>query len=415
MTRNILLTVAAVFILGLLGFWSYLLFFGSPDSTNQVFVDLGLKNPTTERPLLITEIDKSKSDILAMGEVLNQLTIRPVAGYVATSRPTDRIRYAERGTGHIYEINFTTSLETRIVGNTIGKTTNAYFSPDGILAVLISETDTGTAATMITIPEITGAAPITTDLPDNIYEVKAISSTSVNYLQTVNEESVAYRFNRLTGTAEELWRIPLTDIKVWWGGNKTYVVTKAAPYLKGAVYEVIGSSELAPITEQKFSYTALTTGNANYLIETSYNTEQGVIGSNMLNTTDKSRVNISTLAIPEKCAINPNNSNDLWCGAMAPTKENRYRDFIKDWYMGTVTSDDYLWNTNISNQKTKPAISLREKSGLIIDLIEPRFNQGGSRLFFLNKIDGTLWFYQIGSATAAREDQVNSAAIPLNP
>jgi len=411
MTKNILLISAGIFILALLGLWTYLLFFGSPTTTDQVFVDLGLKNPTTERPALITDINKSNSEALSFEGALNQLTVRPVAGYVITTRPTDKIRYAERGTGHIYEINFTTKIETRIVGTTIGKTTAAYFSPDGLLAVLVSETESGTAATMITIPEVTGDTSVTTDLPDNIREIEVVSSTTVNYLQTVNGAGVAYRFNRISGTASELWRTPLTDIKVWWGNSKTYVVNKTAPYLKGAVYEVAGKAELVPITEPAFAYTAFKNNISGDIVETKFDSESNKLVSEKISATASQK--IATLALPEKCTFHPNKSDELWCGAAIPDSKNLQRDFIKDWYMGLVTSKDSLWASDFRQQSSSMKANLSALSGLTIDLVEPKFNQDGSRLFFQNKLDGTLWLYQVTAPTPAA-NQIDSAPIPLN-
>lgn len=385
----------------LLSFWAYLLFFGSPAGVSQIFVDLGLKNPTIERPIDIPEtgINNNGSDSLAIGETLNQLTTKPVAGYSVASRPTDRIRYAERGTGHIFEINFTTNIETRLIGNTLAKTTEAYFSPDGLLAVLVQETETGTAATITTIPENTSVSAVTSKLPNNISEIKAISSTTVNYIEITDNQTIAYRFNRLSGSASELWRIPLTDIKVWWGTNRTFVVNKTAPNLKGAIYEVVGKDQLVPVTEQEYAYTALFNPTNTSVVTTHYDFEIKSLISEATSFGSESVSDIAILAIPEKCTFNPVEPNQLWCGAMLPSSQNANREFIKEWYTGTITSEDKLWRANLVNQSSDLVLNFLGETGLTIDLISPKFNQAGDKLFFINKINDALWLYNLPKVT----------------
>lgn len=404
--KTTLFIIGFAFLGILLSFWAYLLFFGSPADVSQVFVDLGLQNPTLERPLGTNEADINDSDTLLISNPLNQLTTKSVAGYIAVSRPTDRVRYVERGTGHIYEINFTTNIETRLVGNTFAKTTDAYFSPDGLLAALVRETDVGTSVSLVTIPENTGEASVVTPLPDNISEIKVLSSSTINYIETTETQAVGYRFNRLSGTATELWRIPLTDIRVWWGNNKTYVVNKTAPGLKGAVYEVVGNGQLIPITEQEYAYTAMFNELNGDIISTNYNSESRVLTSQKHKVGENQSTEIAILIIPEKCTIKPNDTNYLWCGAPVPDNTNNRRDYIKDWYSGEVISADYLWEINLHNQVSRVGINLKKEAGFNIDLINPKFNQTGDRLFFLNKLNDTLWLYNLPKTTEVNDDAI---------
>lgn len=65
---------------------------------------------------------------------LKQLTTKPVIGFrdfQATTTEPKFVRYAEAGTGHIYQINLESGVEERLSNTTIINAGAAEFSPNG--------------------------------------------------------------------------------------------------------------------------------------------------------------------------------------------------------------------------------------------------------------------------------------------
>ena len=121
MNRKVLIGIGVVLIFIVLGVWVYLMIYGVPKNSDDVFANLGfgsgpiddsLPPPITEEPTP-TILDTETPD----PEALRQLTVRPVAGAtIFADGDTQYIRYAERGTGHVYEINIASGNESRISG-----------------------------------------------------------------------------------------------------------------------------------------------------------------------------------------------------------------------------------------------------------------------------------------------------------
>ena len=110
MKNPLLITIGLVLIVLVLGVWLYLLFFGTPDTADEVFSDLGFDIASQPVNVVAPEIPAASDTFVdTAGEKLRQITTRPVAGFVSFfSSSTDLVRYAERGTGHIYELNIST-------------------------------------------------------------------------------------------------------------------------------------------------------------------------------------------------------------------------------------------------------------------------------------------------------------------
>jgi hypothetical protein len=399
MIKKVLIGIGTLIILALLGLWSYLLFFGTPQTVNEVFVDLGLQATSPERPEFVApNAPLGEKEILALGvEDLSQLTTRLVAGYIHLSNnQTDILRYAERGTGHVYDINFKTNTETRVLGNTIAKTSRAYFSPDGDLMVIAAEADNEELISLVTIPNNTNENSINTALKPNLKNITVLSSTTINYTEVEDNKTVGYSFNRFTGVFNEIWRIPLTDIEVIWENGITYVLTKPAPFLKGALYQ-ISSEGLIPVTAQQYNYTAVVKPGSNNKIETYFDVETNNLTSQIKFVNNEFTSPI--IALPEKCTFSPVDQNKIWCGSTAPG-ENNHRTFIRDWYMGLANSNDYLWEIDVNTKQATVMVNFITRMGYVVDVIEPTFSKNGNKLFFINKINDSLWLYKIPNTSS---------------
>src|SRR3990167_9432725 len=144
----ILITVVAVVLIVFLGWYFILrnpnipvgeairdiLPFGSGDD---------ISGPTTNDPRLTTGTGEQQvfDEFAVPTAKLFRLSNTPVAGAVVLnprstssgqgSTSTTIVRYVDRATGHIYDVNLATLEKTKVTNQTLPKIYEAYFRPDG--------------------------------------------------------------------------------------------------------------------------------------------------------------------------------------------------------------------------------------------------------------------------------------------
>ena len=218
MKKSILFIVGGVVILILVAIWGYLFFFGTPQSSDEFFADLGLsgevdtsyvpppQEATTTTPVVNMERPK-----------LRQLTTKPIAGYTEVIRSTSTpalMYYVEKGTGHVYTINIETGEENRVSQTTVAQAEHAVISSDGSFAAITSFSNNKNK------PLFVGAFGTTTLAADsmNLTEVFAGAAQDV----TVTNDEVLYTtvgaaglvgtaYDLDTDTTSTMFTFPLTD------------------------------------------------------------------------------------------------------------------------------------------------------------------------------------------------------------
>lgn len=401
MLKNILLVSGTLLILLLVAVWAYLLLFGTPSSLNNTFADLGLVAPTTERPLPVVE-DPAASQVALDGK-LQQLTTRQVAGYIyltnGTSSATtttevfadnDRsLRYAERGTGHIYEINLTTGTETRMSGTTIGQTVEAHFSVDGNKVVLISESEEGRGVQLLSLG---GVGNTTSALPVTAANFNWYESGTLGY--TVSGNGVSSYFELSNGDPVEQWSTPMEDILVYhtqWG---EVVVNKPSTNLKSGVFLMQGG-EMTILVEPQYGLFASADINNGLVAYSFYESDDKKMINRLLNLDTNETVPLAMPAVPGKCSFLANATTLALCA----TSENFIdlnRDTLNSWYTGELVSTDALWTMKADLKGASLETPLSEQAGFVVDVIDLKASQDGQYLFFRNKVNDALWMYKLG-------------------
>ena len=145
MKQQIFIIAGALIVLFLILVWAYLLFFGTPQTADDVFAELGLSGSedTTYIPPVIVE-EELPAAVEAQRK-LRQLTTKPVAGFreisLSTSTPA-KVMYVEKGTGHVFTINPSTGEEVRVSGTTVAEASEAAISVGGDFVAIASNGNT---------------------------------------------------------------------------------------------------------------------------------------------------------------------------------------------------------------------------------------------------------------------------------
>ena len=389
MKRSLIITIGIVIILLILGMWVYLFLYGAPKATTDVFTNLGVL-PKGDKSVRIVDANTStlKDSQLALGgSVLQQLTTRAVAGFGFASSSPDILRYVERGTGHVYEINLTSGKEEQVSVTTFPQATEAVFSPDTTSVALTSYEGYQKIVSVGTIDAHTTSVTLV-KLPIGAENIAFANETTLYFTHTEAGKTLGSMFNIHTQAQTLLFTISLTDVEVLWGNGlkATYVLVKPSQTLEGALY-VVSKNILTPVTNSEFGLTAFTNGA--YTIA-SHATNNTYISESLKNGTISEQ---GILMLKEKCAIDRTRDGVVWC---ASPLEPAPKTYVEDWYKGIIISKDYLWLTDLSSKSSELKGDIPKLSGKTLDVTGMTINSNGKVLLFGNKIDQTLWMYRTG-------------------
>jgi hypothetical protein len=387
MKRSIIITIGIVIILLIFGMWVYLFLYGAPKATTDVFTNLGVL-PKGDKSVRVVETGASilKDSQLALGGgALQQLTTRAVAGFGFAQSASNILRYVERGTGHVYEVNLESGTEKQVSVTTLQQTTEAVFSPELRAVALTTYEGYQKIVSVGVIHEDTASIdPI--KLPDGAENITFANDATLYFTRAAEGKTIGTLFALDTQKQTTLFTIGLTDVEVFWGNGlkATYVLTKPSASLEGALYTVTNNA-LTPVTSAEFGQTAFT--NNTHTI-TSHIDRGSYITESLTNGTLTQQ---GILMLKEKCVFDTAQEGAVWCAAPLDVVNTSY---VEDWYKGTITSEDYLWFTELSTQSSTLKGDLPTLAGKTLDVAGITINSNGNVLLFGNKIDQTLWMFR---------------------
>ena len=361
------------------------MFFGTDDSEGGIFADFGFdiapqqNNPIFEdRPSEDTPIFVDVS-----GEPLRQLTLRPVAGYVVVVASSSAVvRYAENGTGHIYEIDLQSGAENRISGTTIPRVTEAYFSSDGSYVALVSEVGYSKETFFGRIEsDTTGGAVVGRSLPVNANNI-SVGDNVISYSITTPNGTDLFTYTGATETPTRTASVPLRDVHVYSDSINTFIQPKPSALLEGSLYQLT-NQDLLSVTPSEFGFTSLVAEN-HYVVSA---VEEKVIYGTSINKDNQLEQQIAITPLPEKCVVE---GDTMWCAAPLGVMS---ADYLENWYKGATESTDLLWEVNLANGLSTTLIDLFETTNRMIDA--QGVSKASTQLYFINKLDGTLWQYDL--------------------
>ncbi len=391
MNNKTLIGIGLIIIALLLAVWAYLMFFGTPKDPGEVFTDLGLGGqvdsgvvtipppPTTEEIPLVN-VDRPR---------LRQLTTKPVIGFVevqATTTDPILVLYAEAGTGHIYEINLATGEENRVSNTTVAEAAEAAFSPDGT-TVAIRAYNHRRASDLLVQSLATGEIVA---LENAEFSFTLFSSTTVGYTTRTSEGMRAMSYSLLNKTTSPIFTIPFFESALAWGSTaaSTHVVFPKPSYaLEGYLY-TFTNGKMSRLPAAGFGLMAINAPD--YIIYTK--TSDSAPGSYSFNKKTRAVSALPFTIIPEKCTLDRNVATTLWCAQETTTLPYEFPDA---WYQGTLQFKDSLWKIELEYSSAELVSDTFAETSRHLDIDRMHSGPSGTALYFTNKIDNTLWMYEL--------------------
>ncbi len=400
MNRKILITIVSVVVVVTVGVSIWFFFFRTttPAPTTSPATGLpfgeggGNVAPGEQNSNIVGTISDSGSKAT---NKLFQISDAPVAGFVAFSPKKDSptvIRYVDRATGHIYDVNPFTLEKTKITNNTLPKIIETYFKNDGSAVLLRSLANNDTIQNIslaLNAPRASSTDALytvtATGLRGNMGDVWVGPNNSLAY-SLIDDNSIS--ISNFDGTkATRLFSSPFTDWRVRFDNIANVVlVTKASANVSGFAYNL--NTKTGSLSKLIGPLNALTLVESpdNERFAYSYNSKGQTIFA--LQTIDTGEItNILPATFADKCVWSKKNTSTLYCGT--PSNIGAYEP--DNWYQGTSHFSDQIWSFDTVNKIAENLASPGGNTNAGIDVLNPSLSPNEDYLVFMNKNDLTLW------------------------
>jgi len=335
------------------------------------------------------------------GVTLQQLTNVPVAGAISVSETSrmftdaDVVRYVERGSGNVYEVNLETLESERLTNTTIPGIYEVFWHKDAENLVLRYLDDNDVIKTF--------SARISTNSSAGMLDGRFMSD-DIDFMGTdVGGENLFYT---IRGDRETLLRQSSFDVG---GGTVVY-----RSLLHELLFQAVENGVISFTTKPSglvggFSYVLDTNegslpqkvlgGVLGLTVNMSPRGERILFSQSLdggfrtfsLNLDTRKTQSVSPATLPEKCVWSKFSGIHAYCGVPNTVSERLYPD---EWYMGKVSFSDAIWKIDVSRGVGELLIN-PQNSNIDIDVSNPILSSDESYLLFINKKDSTLWSLEL--------------------
>ena len=391
MKKQVIIFAGVGIIILLLLVWVYLLFFGTPKSSDQVINDLGFGNGEAE--MLENTISSSTgSTVNTNRPKLRQLTTKPVAGFneilATNTEKLPTLYYVEMGTGHIYSLNLDNGEETRISATTMAGTNVSSITNTGEYVVIGNKNNKTFPLTIGKISTSTNEI-VTKELPIPVDQFKI--SLSGNYLLYTTKESfglAGHSYDLRSGNDKVIFSLPFHEAIIQWGNEASdthYLYPKPTYLLEGYLYQIKGG-KISRLSIDGFGLTALANEDMAIYSTGKYTVQKNYIYNLNLN----KETEVPYTFLPEKCIIATVGTKIIcaWENKDLPL------EFPDAWYKGSLGFRDSIWVISGNDLNNQFLVDTFKESGREVDVTNLSIGNSEKALYFINKNDNTLWMYE---------------------
>jgi dipeptidyl aminopeptidase/acylaminoacyl peptidase len=406
MSKRTLIIVIIVVLL-IAGIGGYLVYSRTSTNTNQ---DPNTSGNTNGLPISTNQNPGSASNGTtspAQGNTSNtnqvqstlikQRSIEPISGsvvYALADGP--HVRYNERVTGHVFDVNLKTGTSSRISNETLPQIYESLWSPDGkrsIYRYVKNNQAMVTYSLELVPPKLASTSVATTTgtvngsfLPQDIDGI-VLSPTAKNifYIAPSRNDANFVVANADGSGAKVVRTSPLKHWLVGWPSENTVSLTTKPTYNEtGSLYFL--NPKTGAMNQVLRDIPGLTTLVNPAGTQVLYST-----GSNELNIydiTSKKTLPINLQTLPEKCVWSKKEKNTIFCTAPSDLPVGNYPD---DWYQGTVSFADDIYRVDTTTGTVTLIFNISAESGRTMDVIQPTLSPDEDYFVFTNKLDYSLW------------------------
>jgi hypothetical protein len=332
-------------------------------------------------------------------QALTQLTQKAVSGatFIEKIQPDktkiETVRYFEKATGHIYDIDLQKGTSVRISNVTIPRIFEVHWSPDGEQAVIrytenndAGVTDTIRNFSIVSIGATSSASTHGTFLLSTISAIAPSPKENKVFSMVPFEDTNIGVISSFEDKKQKQVLIsPFGEWRVDWPSEKIITfLSKPSSVVGGYLYKldpVSGSFEriLANIN----GLTALYSPDGERILYSGSSADG--LKTNIYIIKDKKTIPFNLDTLPEKCVWSALSKGVIYCAVPASLPAAAYPD---NWYQGLVSFYDKIWKIDTLSGVLSIISSENQPE---FDAINLFLSKNENYLFFQNKKDGTLW------------------------
>lgn len=403
MNRKILLSIIIGIVIIVLGILSWYFFLRPSNTPATIQTGTGLPfgqgtgsvspNPSQGTPSGSNDVGLNTAG--QPTQTLFQISNTPVAGAVLLGKgASTTIRYVDRATGHIYDVNPTTMEKKQIINNTIPKIQEAYFKNDGSAVIYRSIKDGSdiiqNTLLVLTPPKSTSTDALytvaTASLPSNLGDMAVGPTNNIAYVLNDSGSVVTSGFDG--SKSSSLFSSAFTNWLVSWpSSNIVTLTTKASSDVPGYLYFINPSnSSMKKVLGNINGLTTLTNLDGTKVLYSG--NINGSLGLYLYDTKANTNTPMLPVTLPEKCVWSNLNKGTVYCAA--PNQQN-YTNLPDSWYQGQTSFTDSLWSMDTAYNIKEQISNLSQVTKQNIDATNLMLSPSENYLVFTNKNDLSLW------------------------
>ncbi len=329
------------------------------------------------------------SKVVYVPGVVAPTTASSTPGTVAYSTDPDvRVSYIDRESGNVYAFTAHARTLTRISNKTLPALQSAVWTPDASLAFVqyLEKNTSGEQVSTYALPSNGEGGYM---LEKNISEVAVTGSSTLITLTPSSNGSIASISSTAGVGVRTLFSSLLGSLRLSTGSGVTVATTKASS--KSSGYAFLVSPKDGSFTRILGPFAGLTTllsPSGKYLLY-SY-VEKGKVVLAVFDMTAHTATRLPLATLPEKCVWN-SNSLSLYCGV--PTTLSGV--LPDDWYQGVLSTSDRIWQVDLGSRVATQVVDLQTVGAGQVDAVSLDVDRSGDVLIFTNRVDGSLWMYDL--------------------
>lgn len=368
---------------------------GTPSVTNvfKDFFPFGGDNVTdnTNNPVEVPE-ETPVQPTTDFTQKLRKITSEQIAGAgILDVKAGSVIRYIEKATGHIYEVELFSPRSGRISNTTIPMVYEAFWGnkTESLFAQYLKDDNMTIDTYSLTLKNISTTTENTitgTAQPLNISSVSTFGS-SVFYLEQGTNGSAGYVSNFDGKNKKQIWNSPIKELLSQYVNVKTVALTtKPEENTPGFMYFIdTNTGGTKKILSDIYGLSTLVNPAGTDVL---YLNQSGTALMNIYNIKTVVKESISPATFPEKCVWGNKNPKFIYC---AVPKDFIAVGTLTNWYKGQISLSDDIWKYDLENKTSNIIAELNKEGGEDIDVIKPILSENDQYLIFVNKKDNALW------------------------
>jgi hypothetical protein len=305
------------------------------------------------------------------------------ADNIKTEILTPTLRYVERSTGHVHQMELDTKETIKVSNSTIP---NVYEVLINKVANTFIYRYLGSDSQIITTFIAKLGDSKGEFLPSNITEMSLSPDKTKTFYMVKNSDGViGFTLSLDDNKKSQIFTSPFSEWLSQWATNqKIYLTTKPSYAVSGSLFGLdITSGTLTKIFGGIEGLTTLSNSNGlKVLYGASLDTGPKL---GIFDAVEHSTKDLDTYGLPEKCIWSKDDIS-VYCAVPNLVRGTEYPDV---WYQGLISFDDFFVKINTeTGEKTTLANS---KNEVPVDATHLFLDQKESNLFFINKKNSTLW------------------------